>query len=118
MFRLIRVTERARARARNRRPMKMKLGMRKEGKKKERMRASHNAREEAAGKRKRDRITTGDKRDGKRQKTRDSKRRGGKERERVDVHQPPYPIDRHVLNPFPPVDSLLAVRLSSAKIQR
>lgn len=38
--------------------------------------------------------------------------------EKVGVCQPPYPIDRHVLNPFPPVDSLLAVRLSSAKIQR
>lgn len=30
----------------------------------------------------------------------------------------PLPINRHIPNPFPPVDSLLAVHLSSAKIQR
>lgn len=45
------------------------------------MRASHDAQEEVAGKRKRDKITTEDKRGRKREKTKDSERGGGREKE-------------------------------------
>lgn len=73
----------------------------KRGEKIKRTRASRNAQEEVAGKRKRDRITTEDKRDRKREKTRDSERGRGKERGRVDV---PTPLsDRPTrTKPFPP----------------
>lgn len=64
------------------------------------MRASHNAQEDVAGKRKQDRVTTEDKRDRKR----DSESERGKrkrKKERVDV---PTPLsDRPTrTKPFPP----------------
>lgn len=64
------------------------------------MRASHNAQEDVAGKREQDRVTTEDKRDGKRDGESERGKRKRK-KERVDV---PTPLsDRPTrTKPFPP----------------
>lgn len=114
MFRLIRATKRARSEPTT---DENEIRNAKRGKKRGRARAvtrEGGCRKEREGER--GKITTEDKRD---ERKREITREGEEKRKREGVDVPTPLSDRPTrTKPFPPVDSLLAVRLSSAKIQR